>query len=58
MWELLDKAIPWVAGGVFVYWLIGFIYYEIRGRMNSFIAADNFDKTGRVDEVRKTERQV
>ena len=56
MWELLDKAVPWVAEGVVAYWLIGLIYYEIRGRMNSHIAADNFAKTGRVDEVRKAER--
>jgi len=48
MWELLDKAIPWVAGIWLAYWFIGFIYYEIRGRMRTSIAAANFSKSGKI----------
>jgi hypothetical protein len=49
MWELLGDIFWAVFGVFFIYWLVKALYREFFGRANTFIAAENFTKSGKLE---------
>lgn len=50
MWETLGVCALWVGGTCSAYLILAMIFSALRRRTNTFIAADNFSKSGKVTE--------
>ncbi len=59
MWETLGIYALWVGGACSTYLILALIFYELRRRTNTFIAANNFSKSGNLEkpnEIHKAKR--